>query len=106
MTYCAKCGNKNDDKAEYCSKCGASLMKTEIEKDQCDEACVAGKGSPLASLFWGIVVILFGLWILIAFVIPKENLPTWLQEFQFWWLIGLIIAIAIIITGFRLIIKK
>ena len=25
MVYCTKCGNKNDDDAEFCNKCGAAL---------------------------------------------------------------------------------
>jgi len=25
MVYCAKCGTKNEEDAEFCKKCGASL---------------------------------------------------------------------------------
>ena len=36
MTYCTKCGKKNDDDAEFCSKCGAELdtnnKETSIKK--------------------------------------------------------------------------
>jgi phage shock protein C len=36
MVYCSKCGNENQDDAEYCTKCGASLTSTkkEYEKTQ------------------------------------------------------------------------
>ena len=27
MTYCSKCGKKNDDDAEYCNKCGNYIGK-------------------------------------------------------------------------------
>ena len=26
MTYCSKCGHNNEDAAEFCAKCGASLL--------------------------------------------------------------------------------
>ncbi|KYK23803.1 hypothetical protein AYK24_00795 [Thermoplasmatales archaeon SG8-52-4] len=31
MTYCTKCGKKNDDDAEFCDKCGISLDTTDKE---------------------------------------------------------------------------
>jgi uncharacterized membrane protein YvbJ len=68
MAYCAKCGEKNEDDAKFCSKCGASLTgsKKDYEKeweDRCEEDCAGGKrGGP--PVFWGIIVILVGLWIL------------------------------------------
>ncbi|UCD12883.1 MAG: zinc-ribbon domain-containing protein [Thermoplasmatales archaeon] len=110
MVYCAKCGKKNEDDAEFCSKCGASLTGVKKEKDRCDEACVVGEHSPLAPVFWGIIVILIGLWIIFGLVIPqtelKDRLPSWLVNFEWWWLIGLIVAVAIIITGIQIITKK
>ncbi len=113
MAYCSKCGTKNEDDAEFCKKCGTSLKgmaKPHDRNDKCEEECVAGKNSPISPIFWGIVVILVGLWILFELVLKDtgvyENLPTWLQNFEFWWLIGLIIAIAIIVTGIRIIVKK
>jgi len=33
-------------------------------------------------------------------------LPDWLEGFNFWWVIGIIVAIAFIITGIRIITKK
>ena len=34
MTYCNECGKKNDDDAQYCTKCGNYLTKTSSwEKD-------------------------------------------------------------------------
>jgi len=40
-------------------------------------------------------------------VLPRtelgSSLPDWLANFEFWWLIGLIIAVAIIVTGLRII---
>ena len=114
MTYCSKCGTKNDDEAEFCKKCGASLtgkVKAHKKDDPCEEECVVGKRSPYTSIFWGVIVILVGLWILFEVVLKgneniRSQLPEWLINFEFWWLIGLIIAIAIVMTGVRILIKK
>ena len=113
MAYCSKCGTKNDDKDEFCKKCGTSLsgkVKSRKKDDPCEEECVVGKKSPFSSIFWGIIIILVGLWILFEVVLKStgiyEQLPEWLQNFEFWWFIGLVIAIAVIMTGLRILINK
>jgi ribosomal protein L40E len=113
MTYCSKCGTKNDDEAEFCKKCGTSLtgkVKPRKKNDPCEDECAVGERSPFSSIFWGAIVILVGLWILFEVVLRQtslyDNLPDWMQNFEFWWLIGLIIAIAIIMTGVRILIKR
>ena len=113
MTYCAKCGKKNEDDAEFCSKCGASLTGTrkDYEKEwdkHCEEECAGGKhGAPI---FWGIVIILIGLVIIFEVVLKNiEGLPpafSWIYTFEFWWIFALLIAIAIIITGLRIMTRK
>ena len=107
MTYCTNCGTKNEDDAEFCKKCGTSLkgIKKHTKQDE-DCVCSGSQQNPMVPIFWGIVVILFGLWILINFVIPKSYLPSGLQDITFWGLIVLIFAIAIILTGIRIITKK
>ena len=38
MTYCSKCGNKNEDDAKFCAKCGASLdISTKDRKKDHDD---------------------------------------------------------------------
>jgi len=115
MAYCSKCGTKNDDDADFCKKCSVSLKTTgknskKEHDDKCEEECAVGKKSPVAKYFWGFVVILVGLWIMFSMVLPRtglgSSLPTWLTEFDFWWLIGLIIAVAIIVTGLRIIFSE
>ncbi len=113
MSYCTKCGTKNEDDAEFCKKCGDSLsgLKKGYDKDdKCEEECAVGKRSPLAPFFWGIVVILVGLWIFFEIVLKNTgyygSLPAWVQNFEFWWIIGVLIALAVIITGIRIIMKK
>ena len=115
MVYCSKCGKKNEDDAEFCAKCGASLTDSVKDRkkehdDRCEEECAVGKHSPFAKFFWGAIVVLIGLWIIFSLVIPEttlaDDLPSWLVNFEFWWLIGLIIAVAFIVTGLRIIMKK
>jgi len=111
MAYCSKCGKKNEDDAEFCSKCGESLTGSKKKKDdRCEEDCVCGEKSSGAPTFWGVVVILIGIWILFTVVIPntplKDSLPPELVNFEWWWLIGVVIVIAIIGTGIRMIVRK
>jgi uncharacterized membrane protein YvbJ len=106
MTYCSKCGTKNDDDAEFCKKCGSQL-KGKIRHRDNDDDCVCGnnKQNPFVSVFWGLVVIIFGLWILFSFVLPKEYVPPLFNEISFWGFIVLIFALAIILTGLRILTK-
>jgi uncharacterized membrane protein YvbJ len=118
MVYCAKCGEKNEDIAKYCSKCGASLTseKKDYEKNmenRCEEECSGGKDGGLGwRIFWGLVIIVFGLWIIFELVL--KNLAddiaelAWVKDiaFPFWWVIGAIFGILIIIAGIKIIIKN
>ena len=113
MVYCSKCGKKNEDDAEFCAKCGASLtgIKKDYEKEwekRCEEECAGGKHG--TQIFWGIIVILIGLVIIFEVVLKNiPNLPSefsWIYNFEFWWIFALLIAIAIIITGLRIMTRK
>ena len=105
MTYCSKCGNKNEGDAKYCSNCGASLLEIEYESYKDDDCvCEGNNRNPLVPIFWGITVILIGLWIIFQFVLPNNFLSS-LQDFSFCGLIFLIIALAIILTGIRIMTK-
>jgi hypothetical protein len=107
MTYCSKCGTKNEDDAEFCKKCGTQL-KGKIRSHDNDDDCVCGsnKQNPFSSVFWGLAVIIFGLWILFSFVIPRDYLPTVFHEITFWGLLVLIFVLAIILTGLRILTKN
>jgi hypothetical protein len=106
MVYCSKCGKKNEEDAEFCSKCGASLKGKPYEWERhCEEECPGGKhGAPL---FWGIVLILIGLWVIFEFVLKRiSGLPVWIYTFEFWWIFALLIGICIIFVGLRMIIRR
>jgi uncharacterized membrane protein len=98
---------KNEDDAEFCKKCG-SLLSGEKKRRENDDDCVCSGNTqnPLTPVFWGIVIILIGLWIVMTYIIPGSYLPMGLNGFSFWGLIILIIAIAFILTGFRKITKR
>ena len=108
MAYCAKCGTKNDDNAVFCSKCGQSLsgdIKKSHNKDD-DCVCSGSQQNPMVPIFWGVVIILVGLWIIVSFVIPESYLPPIYGEISFGTLIVIIIALAIIFTGIRILTKR
>jgi uncharacterized membrane protein YvbJ len=113
MAYCSKCGTKNEDDAEYCKKCGLSLSETKkghSKDDRCEEECLCGEKSKSAPIIWGIIIILVGIWFLFEIVIKntslKDSLPSYLVNIEWWWIIGVVIVIAIIGTGFKMIVKR
>ena len=106
MSYCANCGMKNEDDATFCKKCGASLTGAQKSKGKDDDCvCSGSKQNPMVPLFWGAVIILVGLWVIIQFVIPASYLPPIYGDLSFGTLI-VIIAIAIIFTGIRILTKR
>ena len=116
MVYCQKCGTKNDEDAEYCKKCSTALKGTAKDRkkeqdEKCEEECAVGQKSPYAKLFWGALIVIIGLAILFNVVIEntpslKEQVPDVLKNFDFWWIIGLLIAVAFIVTGLRIATRK
>ena len=73
MVYCHECGTKNEDDAEYCSKCGASLKDRDYRDERHhhrhdrryrrhrNEAFGLPNGSMIVGLLFGILLILFGI---------------------------------------------
>ena len=110
MVYCPRCGNQNPDASEFCNKCGAPLrppvMGMQKQRDErCEEECAGG--SKGASVFWGVVVIIIG--IAVAFWALSEGgmmMPTWVSSSNFVMLIGIIVAIALVVTGISIIVKR
>jgi uncharacterized membrane protein YvbJ len=71
MVYCHNCGTKNDDDAEFCSKCGTTLKEqdeyTERRRHRNDhyrqrtECFGLPHGNIIGPLIGGIILILIGL---------------------------------------------
>lgn len=74
--------------------------------EECEEDCAAEGKS--ASAFWGVIILLFGLLIIVEIVkgIFGDDLPAWFRELNFWWIIGLFIGLAILIAGFRMLSRR
>jgi uncharacterized membrane protein YvbJ len=113
MTYCVKCGTKNEDDATFCKNCGTSLTgaKPDYARDRdkrCEEECAGGKGGRGWMVFWGVIIILIGLAIVFEYVLKDmaKTYPmqlSWVTSVQWNWIFSIVIAIFIIIFGLRLI---
>lgn len=113
MTYCQKCGIKNEDDATYCKKCGAPLdiskkgYEKEFEK-RCEDECAGGKGGRGWAIFWGVIIILIGLFIIFEVILKGlsgtyPNILGWVNSIEFGWFFAGVVAIFIILFGLRII---
>lgn len=74
MVYCSKCGAKNEDDAEICAKCGASLYGTKRVSTHRDNMCFGSEeerhfekecfglpyGGAIVGLLFGVIILIFG----------------------------------------------
>jgi hypothetical protein len=66
MVYCPKCGTLNDDTAEFCVKCGASLRtgtyeSRRYERRRTENECFGlPHGGAIVGLAIGIIIVLWG----------------------------------------------
>jgi len=110
MVYCIRCGKPNQDGAVFCSYCGNSLAAAAPQapvrqQNECQDECQ--KGPKGGSIIWGLLVILIGLWIIFELGVRNiQGVPQWLADFQFWWIFPILIGIAIVVAGLRLILRK
>ena len=94
LVYCSKCGFKNEDDAEVCSKCGVSLQTSRYEKRGArgrrveDDCFGLPHGGAIVGLIIGIIIILWGLTQIVPGLLP--------ENFELWWLIIIIIGVLII----------
>ncbi len=110
MAYCSKCGFQNPDESTFCSKCGAPLKAPMMGQDKewdrhCENQCAGGpRGS---SIFWGIFVILIGFGVLVwALNESNVDLPQWVKDLNIGFLVGILIAAALIVTGLSIIFRR
>jgi uncharacterized membrane protein YvbJ len=111
MAYCQACGTQNEDDAAFCKKCGHDLRAAtggpahgrppdEELKDDCERDCYGTTSGK--SMFWGIIIVLVGIWIIFEFVIKEiVDVPKWMRDFEFCWVAWIIIGIAIVAAGMR-----
>ncbi len=110
MVYCPRCGNQNPDNADFCFKCGAPL-RAPVEgmqkqrDDRCEEECAGGRRG--SGLFGGVLVIIIG--VAVAFWALGQGgmmMPAWVSSNSFIMIIGIIIALALIVTGISILIRR
>ena len=109
MTYCQKCGIKNEDDAEYCKKCGASLsgLKKSQEKEwdkKCEDECSGGSRG--WAIFWGVIIILVGLFIIFEMVFKNMLGLEIMNQIDFGWIIAAVIGLFIVILGVRILSRR
>ena len=113
MAYCSRCGIQNPEDAQFCNKCGASLRGTPRPRPkdpgkECENEC--NQGSKGTSVFWAAIVIVIGVWFLFEYgiknILGPNDMPDWLYNFEFCWIVPVLIGIAIISAGVRMLIKN
>jgi len=75
LVYCTKCGTENEEDAEVCKNCGASLRppayRTSRRRDwDFDDECFGGRNRMTWPLLIGAFLILMGLSTLLEGIIP------------------------------------
>jgi hypothetical protein len=116
--YCTKCGTQNEDDSVFCKQCGSDLKagtggpaptdhkpRKSKQDEECEKDC---KGSDKEQAwFWGIIVVLVGAWVIWEFGLKNVvDVPEEIGDFEFCWLIWIIVGIAIIAAGFRMIMRR
>jgi uncharacterized membrane protein YvbJ len=70
MVYCPKCGTKNEDTAEFCVKCGASLQtgtsaSRRYERRRAEQECFGlPHGGAIVGLAIGVIILILGIFTL------------------------------------------
>ena len=67
MVYCQKCGTKNEDNSDFCSKCGANLQtgmyhSQKETREKAEQDCFGlPHGGIIAGIIIGVLIIIFGI---------------------------------------------
>jgi uncharacterized membrane protein YvbJ len=96
MVYCPKCGTKNDDTADFCVKCGASLQTGTVasrryERRKAEQECFGlPHGGAIAGIIIGAIILLWG----ISMLLQQTGVIA--ATLNFWYVIIIVIGILII----------
>jgi hypothetical protein len=96
VVYCQKCGTKNEDTAEFCSNCGATLRtgtdtSRRFERRRAESECFGlPNGGAIAAVVIGLIIILWGVLML------GEQQGWWVGGFPFWIVIIVVIGVLMI----------
>lgn len=100
MVYCTKCGTENEEDAEVCKNCGASLRppayRTSRRRDwDFDDECFGGRNRMTWPLLIGAFLILIGLSTLL------EDMFWWAGWDTLWPLFIIAIGVMIVSNAYR-----
>ena len=111
--YCSRCVTKNDDDSAFCKKCGNDLnapsagpapqrAEERDHGDDCERDCQGDDKN--MSMFWGIIVIIIGAWVIWEWGLKNFlDVPDEIANFEWCWLIWVVVGIFILMAGFRMI---
>jgi uncharacterized membrane protein YvbJ len=98
MVYCPKCGTKNEDTAEFCVKCGATLQtgtfaSRRYERRRAEQECFGlPHGGAIVGVAIGLIILLWGIFMLAQ----QTGLINQTLNFNFWYIIIIVIGILIV----------
>ena len=116
--YCTRCGTKNEEDAAFCKKCGTNLHGPTTgptpgpptpgkgrEDEECERDC---KGSDRNNaIWWALIVIIIGSWIVWEFGLKHVvDAPKWLDDDVFCTAIWVMVGIAVVAAGVRMMMRK
>ena len=96
MVYCPKCGTQNDDAAEFCVKCGASLQTGTVasrrrERRKAEQECFGlPHGGAIAAIVFGALILFWG----ISMMLQQTGIIA--ETFEFWYIFVVIIGILLV----------
>ena len=96
MVYCPKCGTKNEDTAEFCIKCGASLQtgtaaSRRLERRKAEQQCFGlPHGGAIVGIVIGVIILLWG----VSMMLQQYNVIS--QPLDFWYLIIIVIGVLMV----------
>ncbi|MGD0449995.1 MAG: zinc-ribbon domain-containing protein [Candidatus Bathyarchaeia archaeon] len=99
MVYCPKCGTMNDDTAQFCVKCGASLRtgtyeSRRYERRRAESECFGlPHGGAIFGLIIGVIILLWGFFALAAQTHLISTAP------DLWIIVVVVIGILLIAGG-------
>ena len=96
MVYCPKCGTQNEDAADFCVKCGASLQTGTVasrrhERRKAEQECFGlPHGGAIAGIVIGAIILIWG----ISMLLQQTGLIA--ETISFWYIIIIVFGILIV----------
>lgn len=96
MVYCPKCGTKNEDPAEFCVNCGASLQtgtvtSRRLERKRAEQECFGlPHGGAIVGIVIGFFILLWG----VTLVLQQTGVIA--QAVDFWYVVIIVIGVLMI----------